>query len=402
MTRFVMANPAAAFMQGQQFATQADEMNRQRGYNNMLAEHGAGIAAGDQNALAALAQYDPMAVYGMRRQQAADARADRGEARAEELFNIKIAEYKRSLSAEEAAAQAAAIKRGVFAASATSNDDEWNQVVTEMGIPDLVGKFANKEALLRQYMTAAQILEADGQGKQTAVDAKINRFMTEFGVDRPTATKLADGLIKVHRDPTTEELQMVDTITGQPWRGISTTIEARQPQPVPSPEPEVLPGQVNPDISGAFGVEGVIKRGVNFAADAAGLGQPFETEATAQGDFAVLKEKLVADIANGYKRQPPSWLLKRIDELAPEAGTLAGAESARTKLEALSRSFLEELEALERRAKRKMSPKGREELESQISALSAALTRTESALTMLGGGGDVNRTSSGVSWSVVE
>lgn len=163
---FLIANPAAAYMQGEQFATQSNEMKRQRGLNNVFAEHGAGIAAGDPAALNALAQYDPMAVYGMRRQQEADARA-------EELFNIKVAEYKAGISAEEAAAQAALIKRGVFAASGAETPEQWDAIVAQFGANDLVGQFDNRDALLRQYMTAAQNLEADAGPQPLSSPGKV-------------------------------------------------------------------------------------------------------------------------------------------------------------------------------------------------------------------------------------
>lgn len=171
MRNMFMANPAASFVQGQQYATQADEMKRQRGYNKMMAEHGAGIAAGDQNALAAYAQYDPMAVYGMRRQQRADDRA-------EETFRMKVAEYKRGLSAAEAAAQAEQIKTAVKVASGAQNDAEWDALVTQYGATDLVGQFGNREALLRGYMTVAELLEADAPPKP--------------GFDIPDGYQLAD------------------------------------------------------------------------------------------------------------------------------------------------------------------------------------------------------------------
>lgn len=158
---FLTANPAGAFMQGQRYAAQADEMKRTRDYNNVLSEHGAGIAAGDPTALNALAQYDPMAVYRMQRQKQQDVRADRADARADQLFQMKVAEYRAGLTAQEAAAQAETIKRGVFAASSAETPEEFDAIVTQFDAPDLVGQFGNREALLRQYMTAAQILEAD-------------------------------------------------------------------------------------------------------------------------------------------------------------------------------------------------------------------------------------------------
>ena len=76
-----MANPLAAFQQGFGNALEQGQAVQQMGRRNALfdvyEQHGQGIAQGDPQALSALAGVDPMAAYDLRRQQAADRRAER-------------------------------------------------------------------------------------------------------------------------------------------------------------------------------------------------------------------------------------------------------------------------------------------------------------------------------------
>ncbi len=61
-----LANPAAAYMTGLQYAQQAKDMERQNALAQLYQTQGAGIANGDQGALNALAALDPMAAMGVR------------------------------------------------------------------------------------------------------------------------------------------------------------------------------------------------------------------------------------------------------------------------------------------------------------------------------------------------
>lgn len=158
-----------------QAAGQADAVRQRQkdfGQTNALRQlyqsQGAQIAAGDQNALNALAQFDPQAALGVQQSIAGQRRADtqlgiaeRGADMREQEFGMRVKEYAAGLSAQERAAEAEKIKTGVFSASAATSPEQWDQIVTQMGQPELAGQFANKDALLRQYMTAAQILEAN-------------------------------------------------------------------------------------------------------------------------------------------------------------------------------------------------------------------------------------------------
>lgn len=182
-----------------QAAGQADAVRQQQkdfGQTNALRQlyqsQGAQIAAGDQNALNALAQFDPQAALGVQQSIAGQGRADaqldmqgRGLDMREQEFGMRVKEYAAGLSAQERAAEAEKIKTGVFSASAATSPEQWDQIVTQMGQPELAGQFANKDALLRQYMTAAQILEAN-KGPENAPLSAPGKLMADLRAGRIT------------------------------------------------------------------------------------------------------------------------------------------------------------------------------------------------------------------------
>ncbi|MDC0657044.1 hypothetical protein N6L27_03440 [Leisingera sp. SS27] len=99
------------------------------------------------------------------RQQSADRQAQQ--------FDLEMQRYAASLDSAEAAAQAEQIKKGVFAASGAQTPEEWDAIVTQFGQPDLVGQFGQKDPLLRQFMTAAQILEQQAPPKPLSGAGKV-------------------------------------------------------------------------------------------------------------------------------------------------------------------------------------------------------------------------------------
>lgn len=137
-------------------AARANEMQSRRDMNALYQEHGPGIVAGDPNALNALAQRDPQAALGVKQIYRDNQFQDRE-------FEMKVQSYRQQVGAQQAAAEAEQIKRGVFMASGAQSPQQWDQIMQQIGQPDLVGQFNQKDILLRQYMTAAQILEANEQ-----------------------------------------------------------------------------------------------------------------------------------------------------------------------------------------------------------------------------------------------
>lgn len=159
MVEMVLPNPIGGMFQGMQAGNAMTTLRN----NNKIAELGPGLMAGDPNALNALAAIDPMkALQIQQNRETMDMRRMSFD-REQREFDLRLEEYKRKASAEEKAAEAEKLKQGVFMASRAQSPEEWDAMMTEFGLTDLVGKFDMKDAYLRRYMTAAEILKADAE-----------------------------------------------------------------------------------------------------------------------------------------------------------------------------------------------------------------------------------------------
>ena len=132
------------FQQGQQ-------VGRQNALANLYKTQGAGIANGDQNALNALAQFDPQA--------AMSARASNFDfQQAQVAARQQAEEYKRSVSAAEAAATAAEVEKAVKMGLSARTPEEWDGMVSQFA-PDLVGQFENRDMIAQSYMSVADVMK---------------------------------------------------------------------------------------------------------------------------------------------------------------------------------------------------------------------------------------------------
>lgn len=132
----------------------ANQVQHQNALRNLYQTQGPGIMAGDPDAMNAFARLDPMAGYDMQRQRA-------GDQREAESHKIRLAEYAKGLSREQAAAQAAEIEAGLKRAIPlfqAGDLDGINQLLTSVGeqpISDL-GQFPAVAAL---YGDALDVLK---------------------------------------------------------------------------------------------------------------------------------------------------------------------------------------------------------------------------------------------------
>ena len=181
-------NIVNALSQGNQAAAQTLQMRDQNKLRDLYATQGAGIAAGDQNALNALAGIDPQAALGVQntrlgmentrqtmdiRQQTA-ARLSREEQRA-------VEERAAAMTAAERAAEAKQIEDAVKMGLMIQTPEEWDRMA-QQNAPDLVGQFANREALAAKYMSVAEVLKqragpepADEYGRYAAEERQAGR-----------------------------------------------------------------------------------------------------------------------------------------------------------------------------------------------------------------------------------
>lgn len=191
------------------------------------------------------------------------------------------------------------------------------------------------------------------------------------------AVAIVDGRYKLDRDPLTREVTIVDMATGMPvYGGSRQTAQAEDA----TEEGEQF-GEAFPDPSNAFGFRGAAARAANWLSDSLFGTQIAPETADTQRDFGVLREVLRNDVTLAYGRQPPSWVLKEIDNLTPKAGDIfEGPESAQGKLRSLGRLFEEELAGTEEALAGNLSPTERQAAEQQKAGLERSLRRISSAL----------------------
>jgi hypothetical protein len=139
-------------------AQQRIGFDRQNALADLYQQQGPGIAAGDPNAVNALAQFDPMAAMGVQGarldMQATQQRMDM-LTREEER---QVAQAAQSMSAAERAEQAASIEDGVKMGLAARSPQEWDQMMSQLA-PELVGQFEQRQMLANRYMSIADIMK---------------------------------------------------------------------------------------------------------------------------------------------------------------------------------------------------------------------------------------------------
>lgn len=143
---------------GVEAARMANTAGRENALANLYRTQGAGIMAGDQNALNALAQQDPAAALGIQSTR-------QSMALEQKRFDVLTAQerraaeqYARGLSAEQAQAEAAKIEQGVKMGMQAQTPEQWDALMQQYA-PDLVGQFDNRQMLASKYMGWADILK---------------------------------------------------------------------------------------------------------------------------------------------------------------------------------------------------------------------------------------------------
>lgn len=165
-------NLLGAMQAGQGLAAQRTEFNRAREYQNMLSQNGAGILAGDTSSLNALAGYDPAAAMNIQntRQSMEFGQRKMDMLSAEEARSV--AEYKRKMSAEQAATEAAKIEDGVKMGLSARSPQEWDALMSQVS-PDLVGMFDQRDMLANRFMSIADILKRNEAPQPLSAEGKV-------------------------------------------------------------------------------------------------------------------------------------------------------------------------------------------------------------------------------------
>jgi hypothetical protein len=147
-----------ALARGDAARQQRLDFDNQNAMRDMLRTQGAGIMAGDQQALNALAQFDPSAALGIQGQRL-DMDLTRKRMSVLDDEQRRSAEaYAKGLTAEQRAAEAAQLEAAIKQALAAPTPEAFDAMMIEMGRQDMVGQFANRQALAAPYMEIKDIL----------------------------------------------------------------------------------------------------------------------------------------------------------------------------------------------------------------------------------------------------
>jgi hypothetical protein len=152
---------AGALGAGNQLAAQTNQLRDQNALRDVYRTQGAGIMAGDQRSLNALAAIDPITAQTAQSNVLQNRTATRQLEilNAQELRQIEAA--KAQMTAAEAAAAAARIEDAVKASLAAQTPEQFDQIVTQFGAPELVGQFAMREAYASKAMSMAEAFKAN-------------------------------------------------------------------------------------------------------------------------------------------------------------------------------------------------------------------------------------------------
>lgn len=189
-------NALGAIQAGNQMAQQATDMRRQNALAQLYQTQGAGIMNGDPAALNALAAFDPAAAMGIKQQQQEAAFGAEKMQMLRDQTKQNAAEWATKLSEAERQQHAATIEKGVAAGMAAQSPQEWDALMTQMGAPELVGKFDQRQAIAYSYMGIADAMKAMEPPKPQSAPGKLQADLNAGLIDRPTFDAGVAGLNK--------------------------------------------------------------------------------------------------------------------------------------------------------------------------------------------------------------
>lgn len=172
-----------SFLAGKEARRVADAAEQINAMQSFIGQNGQAIMAGDQNALGQLAGFGVAGLQtAMGVQDNLDVRQDRAynrdrakveDGRDDERWRLEVEEYKKGLTAEQAAQEAAVYENAAKMALTATSPEQWDQLATENGAPELVGQFDNRQAVAARFMTTAEVLKANGPAEPLSTPGKV-------------------------------------------------------------------------------------------------------------------------------------------------------------------------------------------------------------------------------------
>lgn len=165
-----------AMRQGNAAAIETNALRQNNQLTDLYRQQGAGLLAGDQGAMNALAGVDPGLAMGFKSDQQAYAQ----NTRKMEILNANerrvIEDRAAEMTAAERAAAAAEIEDAVKMGMGIPDAATWDQMMAQVA-PEMVGQFGNRQALAFKYMSVAEVMKAtEGPDPMAALNLEQKRL----------------------------------------------------------------------------------------------------------------------------------------------------------------------------------------------------------------------------------
>ena len=179
-------DPVNALARGAQGAATINAVTDQNKMRDMFKANGAGIMAGDQNALNQLASLDPTAALGVQNTQLGMQNTRQGMQARTQQMQMQLRQEARQV--QQAAAQSTAAERAAMTEQLKStvamglqiqSPEQWDAIMAERN-PDFVGMFDQREMLAAEYMSLADSLERfDAQNAAPTPSSPLGKFYAD-------------------------------------------------------------------------------------------------------------------------------------------------------------------------------------------------------------------------------
>jgi len=153
----------------------ANEFSQQNALNGFLQQSGGDVMRGDSNALNQLAQFGTAGLnaaqgvqgnqlnmdqtrLGMDAMRQNMAQSVAQEGRLDRQEQMQIQQYAASLSADQAAQAQQKIAAGMPVLATAQDPQSWDQIAQQLGQPDLVGQFGQRDRVFAQFQTLGDVL----------------------------------------------------------------------------------------------------------------------------------------------------------------------------------------------------------------------------------------------------
>lgn len=182
------------FSRGMEIRAQENALAQQNDLANLYRTQGAQILAGDQQALNALAGFDPMAALNVQSTQQGMRMREEELAMTKENARLRGMELVSQMDARQAAEASAAVDRAIAMGTQAKTPQEWDAIMSQLGEEgaQFIGRFAERDMIVAGALGLSEALKM-GQGPAPTADmiefqyAQENPEFAQYQTDQKKA-----------------------------------------------------------------------------------------------------------------------------------------------------------------------------------------------------------------------